>query len=529
MRLLELKIDSFKNLKNFKIDFDEKHSHTVLLGENATGKSNFFEALIIILKNLYEENYKNIEFKFSVKYIIKVKSNSRLIEIRNTEGKLEIFLDNQKISLKAFYEKKERYFPNRIFIYYSGTSEKLSKYFDLYEENIELIKNPNLIEEKKFFYVKLIHSKLSLLSFFLFNEDKDDEYRKFLNNYFNIENIEDILFIIKEPSWKGSKKSNEDKNKKKPNFWGAKGIARNILEKLWEKSLAPIFDQDDIEYETDTRKKRTKKEILYLFIPELKKLINISKDYKNSFYFFKVLESMYISDLLYDVKIKFKKNGEKITFRDLSEGEQQLLTVLGLLKFTENKESLILLDEPDTHLNPIWKWKYLDLLREVIGNDETSHIIINTHDPLVIGGLVKEQIRIFKKNHKDGSTIIEKPDIDPKGLGVAGILTSEFFGLPTTLDRETQEKLNRKRHLYAKLITNEITEKEKDEYKKLKKELEEIGFFDQTNDELYNKFLKEISKYNIFQKVELSKEEKEELSKISKSIIEKLLKEQEKK
>ena len=63
--------------------------------------------------------------------------------------------------------------------------------------------------------------------------------------------------------------------------------------------------------------------------------------------------------------------------------------------------------------------------------------------------------------------------------------------------------------------------------KKLKEELEELGFYDQTNDELYNKFLKEVSKYNIFQKVELSKEEKEELSNISKSIIEKLLKKQE--
>jgi len=35
-----------------------------------------------------------------------------------------------------------------------------------------------------------------------------------------------------------------------------------------------------------------------------------------------------------------------------SEGEQQLLLVLGLLKFTAEEEALFLLDEPDTHLNP---------------------------------------------------------------------------------------------------------------------------------------------------------------------------------
>jgi hypothetical protein len=34
----------------------------------------------------------------------------------------------------------------------------------------------------------------------------------------------------------------------------------------------------------------------------------------------------------------------------LSEGEQQLLMVLGLMRFTKSHQSLVLLDEPDTHL-----------------------------------------------------------------------------------------------------------------------------------------------------------------------------------
>lgn len=137
----------------------------------------------------------------------------------------------------------------------------------------------------------------------------------------------------------------------------------------------------------------------------------------------------------------------------------------------------------------------MNLLKEVIGNDETSHIIINTHDPLVIGGLVKEQIRIFKKNHKDGSTVIEKPDIDPKGLGVAGILTSEFFGLPTTLDRETQEKLEERNRLAAKeRLGEKLTKEEKEKLKKYTYELELLGFGWQFRDRTYQKVLEELYK-----------------------------------
>ncbi|TOM44863.1 hypothetical protein CGH75_27395, partial [Vibrio parahaemolyticus] len=68
--------------------------------------------------------------------------------------------------------------------------------------------------------------------------------------------------------------------------------------------------------------------------------------------FFQDLESTYVSELISEVRIrvKLKKNDGSVTFRELSEGEQQLLTVLGLLRFTAEDESLFLLDEPDTHL-----------------------------------------------------------------------------------------------------------------------------------------------------------------------------------
>jgi len=489
MRLLYLYIDSFKNLRNFEIDFDEKHSNVVLLGENATGKSNFLEALILIFKYLDLERFNNIPFN----YLLKYKKGESIIEIEKETKTTTIKIDNNKISLSEFKKSKDKYLPKYVFAYYSGTSNRLEELFDEHQKRFydklikENVKEEEIEDLRRLFYVRLIHSKFVLLAFFSFAESFE-ESKDFLKNYFGIEDIENILFILHTPYWANKPEQKREK------FWSAKGIVRDFLEIMWEKSLAPIYNEETIRVDF---RSTTKKELLYLFFPSVRELQEIAKNYKDNTTFFKALESTYISDLIEDVKIRVKKYDidKNITFRELSEGEQQLLTVLGLLKFTRDKESLVLLDEPDTHLNPIWKWKYLDLLKEVIGEDETSHIIINTHDPLIIGGLVKEQIRIFKKDYKDGSAVIEKPDIDPKGLGVAGILTSEFFGLPTTLDKETQEKLEERNRLAAReRLGEKLTKEEKEKLRSLTRELELLGFGWQFRDKTYQKVLERLYK-----------------------------------
>lgn len=42
----------FKNLENVKVDFDENHLMTVVVGRNGSGKSNVLEALVSIFRNL---------------------------------------------------------------------------------------------------------------------------------------------------------------------------------------------------------------------------------------------------------------------------------------------------------------------------------------------------------------------------------------------------------------------------------------------------------------------------------------------
>ncbi|WP_337084893.1 AAA family ATPase [Elizabethkingia anophelis] len=534
MRIDSLYIKDFKNLREFRIDLDENELNTVLLGQNATGKSNFIEALVLIFKYLDLSKAgltpRFPEFEFEIQY--KCRGHNIKVACKK-DGKTkklvyEINVDGKKQSYKLFFSNKEIYLPKYVFTYYSGISNKLKNHFDENQRNFynkakaKGVTKEDVEDFRRMFYVQLVHSYFVLLAFYTFEEEKT---RKFLAEYLNIEDLESVLFKFQKPEWQ-----------KKANFqdefmWGAEGLVREFLEKLWEISLGPIDVFE--EYKESFRDLSNKqKEYLYLYVPTKTKLQELNKFYKTNTELFKALESTYISDLIDEVRVKVRKTNvnNEITFKELSEGEQQLLTVLGLLKFTKDKETLVLLDEPDTHLNPLWKWHYLDLLNDIYRNDsktesldETTHIIINTHDPLVIGGLKKEQIRIFRRDHQNGNIIAEPAEKDPKGMGVAGILTSELFGLPTILDKETQLLLNRKRFLQGKLMRNNITNEEYEEYKVKKSQLEEYGFYEEVEDRWFQLYLAEMSKYEIIQQVEFTDEQKEMLEKASKLAVEKIL------
>ncbi|MGO9534806.1 MAG: AAA family ATPase [Syntrophobacteraceae bacterium] len=130
-----------------------------------------------------------------------------------------------------------------------------------------------------------------------------------------------------------------------------------------------------------------------------------------------------------------------LTFHELSEGEQQLLMVLGLLRFTREDESLFLLDEPDTHLNPAWSVQYLEFLRTIGGLGDNGHVIMSTHDPLVISGLTRQQVRIMMRDTLESPIRAEMPETDPQGMGINGLLRSELYGLRSALDLPTLKKI----------------------------------------------------------------------------------------
>lgn len=527
MRIDKVYIEDYKNLKEFNIDLDEKEMKTVLLGQNATGKSNFMEALILIFKNLdlsTDSKRQATKFNYNIVYFI----GENRVDVTVKDNNYSILVNEEKQTFKSFFsvEGKAKYQPKYVFTYYSGLSNKLKEHFWDHQNNFyskiisEDFKEDELDSLRKLFYVQLVHSYFVLLAYFT-HEDEEKESIQFLNEVLNIQDIESILFILKMPKWADSR----IKDNPEDIFWTAKGLVRPFLEKLWELSVAPIYNDESIRTDFDDYDSQKR---LYLYLKGKDKLQELAKTYTSNTALFKALESTYISKLIAEVRIKVKKTNVdgSITFKELSEGEQQLLTVLGLLKFTKDEDSLILLDEPDTHLNPIWKWRYLEFLDKVVQRPKSTQIILNTHDPLVIGGLKKEEVRIFKTT-TDGKLNVEPPEFDPRGLGVEGILTSELFGLPTTLDEPTKAILDERNNLLVKQQKQQLTDEEQIQLRNIFSELENLGFSNTFRDPLYQKFIVAY-KQRIKDETKMSytKEDIEKQNRIALEILEEISKEE---
>lgn len=369
-----------------------------------------------------------------------------------------------------------------MFGYYSGPSARFESHFARHQEKFyrQLLENAPDQALRPLFYARLIHAQFVLLSFFYAEQDSTAH---FLREYLGIEDLESILFVLKQPPWKG------DKDKGDARFWFAKGAVQVFLDRLFASALAPIRLKQRID--VDLIKKSTQ-ERLYLYLKDRPALQHLRNDYRSPADFFKALESTYLSKLLAEVRIRVRIrdfNGS-LTFRELSEGEQQLLTVLGLLRFTRDEEALFLLDEPDTHLNPIWSLHYLDLLNEVVGEQKTSQILLTTHDPLTIAGLTRNQVRVMVKDQSSHVVSARVPDQDPKGMGVSGILTSDLFGLRSDLDLETLKLLDEKRDLAVK---ENLTERDKQRLVELRDELKDLDMSTRVRDPLFREFVRALT------------------------------------
>ena len=514
MRLDKLSIQRFKNLKDFSIDFDEKSLTTVLVGGNGTGKSNLLEALVIIFRDL--DLGESPTFAYKLSYICREQRIEIDADPERAEGRIKVSVEGEDIpSTDLVRAKGHPYLPNYVFGYYSGPSNRLELHFEKHQQRFyQSLLSGDDQALRPLFYTRLVHSQFVLLSFF---SEHDAEVAQFLSDYLGIESLESVLFVMKQPPWKSKEGDSR--------FWNARGVVQRFLDKLYSVALAPMRLPQRVNLGL---RKSTTLEHLYLYIADPPGLRKLAAIYRGRQEFFKTLESTYISELIQEVRIRVKVRNVDgtLTFRELSEGEQQLLTVLGLLRFTKEDESLFLLDEPDTHLNPAWSIEYLDLLKQVVGEQGTSHIIMATHDPLVIAGLEKAQVQIMQRDEGTGHISAVTPEQDPRGMGVAALLTSDLFGLRSTLDLETLGKLDRKREIASQ---ESLTNEELAELDKLNEELGNLDFTRSARDPLYKPFVEAMiasGEYRPLEKPVLTPGERREQKALAERILEELKREQ---
>lgn len=186
----------------------------------------------------------------------------------------------------------------------------------------------------------------------------------------------------------------------------------------------------------------------------------------------------------------------------------------------KEETGLFLFDEPETHFNPKWKYEYTEMFKKVT-NSHKSQILMTTHDPVLVSGLSKDNVIIFNRPSEHIERTY-KPDKDLKGMGVDAILTSEIFGLNSTLDSGTLNEMVERRKLLVKKEKGKLSNEENEKLIKLSNSLKDIDFNKPFADPLYKDFIMAIEDLDIYKQTDLKPEEIKEREEIAKQIMKKL-------
>lgn len=486
MRLDHVYIDGFKNLNGVDVDFDAGRLTTVVIGQNGAGKSNLIEAITDVFR-FVDMNRREPLFRYEIDYRI----GDRSVRLSNRDGKPLILADGEPLSRTAFERRQHELFPDLIFGYYSGVSRRLEKLFDSHQRRYyDAIKtNDNseacqqALSKRRLFYCRPIHGVFALLAFFAF---PDSAVTTLLQDKLGVTGFHSALAHFREP-WFAKSRPRAERVARE--LWGAKGPAGACARQLRDVAFHPLALHD--KPIDDYRDKGESEAQFAAFVRNTEALQRFAGTYADDQQMFAALEAVDISDLFRDMHVWVSRVNDAsgdVSFADLSDGERQLLMVLGLIRVSRGKRALFLLDEPDTHLNPLWQHSYLDLIRDwtgVAADASQCQIVLTSHNPLTIAALTREEVRVMFTDEA-GKVTVSRPYTDPRGMGFTATLT-EIFGLPSSLDPETQRVVD-ERNMLAR-IDKRTVEQEK-HLIAINDKLNRFGFMFEDREPLYQDFLR---------------------------------------
>lgn len=139
-----------------------------------------------------------------------------------------------------------------------------------------------------------------------------------------------------------------------------------------------------------------------------------------------------------------------VDYVSLSDGEHQITEILGMFCMLSFPNVLFLLDEPESHLNPSWRVKFISGIRNLptangkrSGTSDAAEqdCILTTHAPFVPSDMPREKVFIFAK--EKGKAFARNPDTETFGTNFDDILQMCFDVYPpiSELPRKKISKL----------------------------------------------------------------------------------------
>jgi predicted ATPase len=447
-------------------------------------------------------------FEYEIDYNCK----GREIRIVSTEESFQAFLvtltneedELTEIEISQFLnDKAEMYLPDYVIGYYSGENKRIHEiiqpYAEIAWENIRSARGEQTTF-RRLFFVENEHAQLLLLTLLLYRDSDEvtenfkERANELLTDFTSVEEINELSVKLRNPLWytritdkatqqavldfdemeyEGTDEDDEGGggggggelnpmfslgiddleqhlsfNSARYPFWGIKGKAHQLLLSLYDNLEGPLryyteedelgneeiefvsFDSMDIE--------AIEKQVYELFDHPIN--------------FFEALDTLQLVESLDELilTVKHRYAGDRFKLSQLSEGERQLFTVLGLLLITSQGDTLYLLDEPDTHLNPRWQRDYISLLRKFSLNQDNSHIIVASHSPLLVQDA--QDIDLFLFLRENNKTVVDTDNYAIANWRIDHVLASKYFDLPSTRPKALDEYMELRKSILSQAV-----------------------------------------------------------------------------
>ena len=127
--------------------------------------------------------------------------------------------------------------------------------------------------------------------------------------------------------------------------------------------------------------------------------------------------------------------------------------MMGLIALSHSSqdETLFLLDEPDTHINPQWQRSYIEQIKKLCGSEKDKRckaFFISTHSPLLVQANSQENsdvdLLLFKPK-ENGLVQIDTENNAVNNWRIDQVLMSKYFDLPSSRPASLDEFMERRR------------------------------------------------------------------------------------
>ncbi|MFH7525604.1 AAA family ATPase [Aeromonas sp. A5] len=389
MKLIQLYVSDYKNLKEFTLDFSTESFLEMLVGKNGSGKSNFIEALLEVFRHIYQydwgERKHSVYFSYRIRY-----------EINEIVHTIEYDYVNEQLLINGRERARigDAILPEYILTYYAGHNSVVTDHITSFERRF----SERLIRADQEFRRPVIGIDKSynelLLTVILLKPDIS-ETKQYVLEKLSIEDVGDDLVVdISRPYYAKTAHydvlSGDDNDETK--YWRLAGVARTFLNDLDTQCRSNLVEGI-----------RTEGYLAGQDIYRRYYSLNSIRDFfseRSSLDLFRMLDNIKMLGMLKSLSLTINlRNGTTISSKSFSDGQLQTIYLYSIAEIFKESNSITIMDEPDAFLHPEWRAECSSQIQNIsVQAATTNHIIMTTHSAVTLINSPQVRIRFFEEH-----------------------------------------------------------------------------------------------------------------------------------